>query len=72
MNMKNKTVDISFNEYKDSAMYVALAACLGPDTPHVGCYQKGLHELIDNYQGPLIYLDFNSEGRLFGIEILGE
>ncbi len=69
---RDKTEFIEFDESKDLAMYVAFKSHLGRGKPHLGCYQKGLHELIDNYQGPEIYLDFNSEGRLYGIEILGE
>ena len=68
----DETKFIKFDESKDSAIYVALKSHLGRGKPHVGCYQKGLHELIDNYQGPEIYLDFNSEGRLYGIEILDD
>jgi hypothetical protein len=29
-----------------------------------------LHQLIKNYDGPAINLDFNSKGRAIGIEIL--
>ncbi len=68
----DETEFIEFDESKDLAMYVALKSHLGRGKQHLGSFQKGLHELIDNYQGPEIYLDFNSEGRLYGIEILGD
>jgi hypothetical protein len=29
-----------------------------------------LHELIENYDGPAINLDFNNDGKAIGIEIL--
>jgi uncharacterized protein YuzE len=63
---------VEFDESTDTAMYIALKDHLGKGKPHLGSYQKGLHEIIDSYKGPEIYLDFNSEGRLYGIEILGD
>ncbi len=63
---------IKFDESKDTAMYVAFKSHLGKGQPHTGGHQKALHGLIVNYQGPEIYLDIDSEGRLIGIEILGD
>ncbi len=31
--------------------------------------QTRLSDLIDNYKGPDIYLDFDDDGRMIGIEI---
>ena len=67
-----KSERIKFDETTDKALYIALKSHLGRGEPHLDSFQKGLHELIDNYEGPEIYLDFNSEGRLYGIEILGD
>jgi len=67
-----KTEFVEFDESEDIAMYVAFKHHLGRGKPHSGSCQKGLHELIHDYKGPEIYLDFDSEGRLYGIEILGD
>ncbi|WP_197532442.1 hypothetical protein [Symmachiella macrocystis] len=40
------------------------------ETPGSVSKTIGLHEIIDDYQGPLVYLDFDGDKRLVGIEIL--
>jgi len=67
-----KTEFIEFDESADNAMYVALRSHMGKGKPPLGSFQRSLHELIQDYRGPEIYLDFNAEGRLYGIEILGD
>ena len=63
---------VKFSETEDSAIYIALNAHKGKGVPESGTYQKSLHELIEEYDGPEIYLDFSKKGRLRGIEILGD
>jgi len=52
--------------------YIYLPGYPNPDVVTSGIIQKqmALHELIKNYQGPAIYLDFDKEEKLIGIEIL--
>ena len=61
-----------FPEYKGNIgeAYVELR-----DFPHanpLGCVKKSIdiHNLIDNYYGPRLCLDFNEDGIAIGIEIL--
>ncbi len=43
-----------------------------PKQPTSGCVARtiGLHEIIEDYKGPRVYLDFDSKKELIGIEIL--
>ncbi len=51
--------------------YVELPGHPGEGTH--GCVERtiGIGELIEEYKGPRIYLDFDDSGELIGIEILG-
>lgn len=62
---------IKFDETTERSIYISLNAHAGSGVAQSGTFQKSLHELIDNYEGPDVYLDFCSNGRLRGIEILG-
>lgn len=63
---------IKFDETKETAIYIAFNAHAGSGVPQPGTFQQSLNELIEGYEGPEIFLDFCSDGRLRGIEILGD
>lgn len=63
---------LKFDESSEVAMYIAFKRHMGKGIKNDDGYQKSMHSLIDNYSGPEIYFDFDSSGRLIGIEILGD
>lgn len=72
MNSPKDRGTIKFDETAENSIYIALHAHAGSVAQPGGTFQKSLYDLIDNYDGPEIYLDFCSNGRLCGIEILGD
>jgi hypothetical protein len=66
--MKNKTIVLKLSANDPELGYVSL-----PNHPHLpGCVvkQTSLYELIGEYIGPSIFLDFTNSGELIGIEIV--
>ena len=72
MNAPRNRGTIKFDETEENSIYIALHAHAGSGVAQEGVFQKSLGGLIENYDGPDIYLDFCSDGRLRGIEILGD
>ena len=68
--MANGRIDFALGSEEDVA-YISL-----PDHPGVGIVpgvtkkQLRLRDLVGDYEGPDLYLDFDKENRLIGIEIL--
>gem|GEM_PF-6737710 len=56
---------------EDSVLYVRTKLS-SQDEKKTTYKQIWLSDLINNYKGPSIYLDFNDEEELVGIEILGD
>jgi uncharacterized protein YuzE len=62
---------IHFDINKDGDVaYVRLPAHLGKGKLNAVAKQVLLESLIDSYKGPEIYLDFNADGVIVGIEFL--
>jgi uncharacterized protein YuzE len=66
--MKNIRLEISKND--SDVAYLYLPAHLGKGVYGAVSKQVRLLELLTCYKGPDIYLDFNEEGVLVGIEVL--
>ncbi|TWU14016.1 hypothetical protein CA54_28580 [Symmachiella macrocystis] len=66
--MSNQRIKFSSGQDEARSAYVTLPDNL--ETPGSVSKTIGLHEIIDDYQGPLVYLDFDGDKRLVGIEIL--
>ncbi len=68
--MANGRIELKIGSEDGKVGYVSL-----PDHPRdtvPGCvsYQKRLADLIEDYEGPDLYFDFDKNGCLIGIEIL--
>lgn len=68
--MANGTIELKVSEDDDDVAYVSL-----PDHPgsRPGVVRKSvqLRDLLPDYVGPDVVLDFDQAGRLIGIEIVG-
>jgi hypothetical protein len=51
--------------------YLYLAGHPGPGSPGCAVRQLRLDQAIGDYKGPPVYLDFDHDGQLIGIEIVG-
>ncbi len=68
--MSRQKISLEVSPNDEGVAYLYL-----PDHPGQGSrgavdHQTQLCELIENYKGPDIYLDFDIRGRLIGIEII--
>jgi hypothetical protein len=68
--MVKKKIRISTVGADSDTAYVELPGHPGAGTP--GCVKRTicLDDLIDNFSGPRVHLDFDANDRLIGIEIL--
>ncbi len=68
--MTNKKIYLKVSEDDPEVAYLYL-----PDHPGAGTFnivekQIRLYDIIANYKGPDIYLDFDASGKVIGIEIV--
>ncbi len=70
MNNMHKKIRINMKDADSDTAYIALPG--HPEQIEPGVVKKtiSLDDIIDDYMGPRIYLDFNKDGKLIGIEIL--
>lgn len=68
---KEKTFKLKISEDDPQVGYLYLPDHPGPGTHGVVKSQKRLVDIIENYKGIDVYLDFDNDGRLLGIEFLG-
>ena len=68
--MKEKKIRVRMSADDSDSAYVALPGC--PDEPQYGIVSKTvcLDDVVEDFKGPGINLDFNKDGVLIGIEIL--
>ena len=68
--MANKLIRLKMSNVDSDSAYVALPGY--PDEPMFGTVSRTicLDEVVGNYKGPRINLDFYREGVLIGLEIL--
>ncbi|ASW01032.1 MULTISPECIES: DUF2283 domain-containing protein [Paraburkholderia] len=69
--MADRKIDMVVNEDGDVA-YLSLPDHPGKGSPGVVAKQISLHSIIKEYKGPEIYLDFDKNGVLIGMEFLLE
>ena len=70
--MKNAPIKLSLSSTKPLTAYVYMPK--HPKKVKFGIVDKtvGLRDLIENFQGPDLFFDFDKDGELIGIEILGD
>ena len=68
---KSKKIILKLSDDGDQVGYLYLPK--HPKKTIVGLVTKtiGIHEMINDYKGIPLYFDFNKEGELIGIEIVG-
>ena len=69
--MDNKPIELKVSPNDDEVAYLYL-----PDHPRNGSTKKvekqiEIRDIIEGYSGPDLYLDFDENGTLIGVEILG-
>jgi len=68
---RKKEIQLKLDEKDRKIGYVYRPNHPGPQVRlPLGVYQVALGELVVNYKGPPIYLEFTKEGELIGIEII--
>ncbi|WP_224653555.1 DUF2283 domain-containing protein [Pectobacterium versatile] len=67
--MKKNKINLEVSGDGDVA-YLALPNHPGKGKPGVTAKQVALQSIIENYHGPEIYLDFDSDGNIIGMEFL--
>jgi hypothetical protein len=67
--MPGEKIQVQMGQQDAGTAYIRLPRPQG-DESHPVVRTIGLHEIIENYEGPLVYLDFDEAQRLVGIEIL--
>ena len=67
--MKTDRITLKLSEDDPDVGYIYLPCHPGAGTPGAVDFQKNLRELIKDYKGPDVYLDFNSDNELIGVEI---
>jgi hypothetical protein len=65
----NHGMTLSISEDDENVAYLALLDHPGRGEPGVVAKQIRLRDLVE-YSGPDLYLDFDKNGNLFGVEIL--
>lgn len=68
--MSERSITLKVSEDDPDVAYLRLPDHPGEGTYNVVAKQVLLSEIIQNYKGPDIYLDFGHNGKLIGIEIL--
>ena len=68
--MAMKKIRVQMRRGQSDTAYIKLPG--HPDKPKFGivCKTIDLVEVIANYKGPRVMLNFNKDGKLIGIEIL--
>ena len=67
--MSESEIKLEKNEDGDMA-YLFLPAHPGKGAPGITTKQISLHSIIVNYQGPEIFLDFDKNGVIIGMEFI--
>ncbi|MEQ6970954.1 DUF2283 domain-containing protein [Pectobacterium polaris] len=65
--MRKKRINLDVSDDGDMA-YLFLPSHLGKGKAGVAVKQVALQSIMDNYQGPEIHLDFDSNGNIIGME----
>ena len=65
-----KSIQLNVSEDDSDVAYLMLPGHPGKGTPGIVAKQISLADKIEGYKGPDVYLDFDKEGQLIGIEIL--
>jgi uncharacterized protein YuzE len=68
--MKKNPINLKISEDDPDVAYLRLPDHPGAGTPNIVSKQITLGELVKGYKGPAVYLDFDNDGKLIGIEIL--
>jgi Protein of unknown function (DUF2283) len=71
LNMSVKRMMLKVSKEDATVGYLYLPNHAGKGVSGVSKKQIHLHELIENYKGADVILDFNKDDELIGIEILG-
>jgi uncharacterized protein YuzE len=58
------------HEGEDTVAYLELRDYPLIPTPGVSKRTVNVHELIENYDGPSLFIDFDADGKAIGIEVL--
>jgi len=68
--MADKKIRVKVSGIQSGTAYISLPGC--PEEPQFGIVSRTicLDDVVDNFKGPRVNLDFNKEGGLIGIEIL--
>jgi hypothetical protein len=69
---QKKPIDLTISEGDPYIGYIRLPAHPRTDASGVVARTIRLHDLVGPYDGPELNLDFDHEGVLIGIEILGD
>lgn len=67
---KKKKIELHLGAGGTGVAYVALPAHPGMGTPGVTGKQVRLRDLIPDYKGADLYIDFDKNGEVIGVEIL--
>lgn len=67
--MPQEPIQLKVSEDDDEMAYLFLPDHPKKTIPGIVKKQTRLSDLIDDYKGPDIYLDFNADGTIIGIEI---
>jgi len=59
------------NVAEDDIAYITLPGHPGKGTTNIVQKQISVRDVIDEYKGPDVYLDFDHKGLLIGMEVLG-
>jgi uncharacterized protein YuzE len=68
--MSEQNITLKISDDDSDVAYLQLPDHLGEGTSNVVAKSVRLLEIIQNYKGPDIYLDFGHDEKLIGIEIL--
>ena len=67
--MSQEPIQLKISADDDEVAYLFLPNHPKQVVPGIVKKQTRLSDLIDGYKGPDIYLDFDEEGKMIGIEI---
>jgi uncharacterized protein YuzE len=68
--MANGKIELKISQDDQDVAYISLPNHPGKEISGVVVKQLRLIELCEDYKGPDVYLDFDKDRRLIGIEIL--
>lgn len=69
--MSKNAIELTVNDDDDDLVaYLVLPDHPGSGTPGIVSRHESIKDLIDGYKGPDVFLDFDKDGCLIGIEIL--